>query len=103
MLRSVSRFITHHTDSLNRYTRALGLALPSPNPWMRYMRMVTMKDATWRTWWGSRTDVCPYSPGDYYRPSPGLVGMDEALYSNLLSFLPGDILVKVDRTATIVR
>ncbi|MCZ6678497.1 MAG: hypothetical protein O7E52_14760 [Candidatus Poribacteria bacterium] len=42
---------------------------------MRYKRMVTVRDATWRTWWGSRTDVCPYSPGDYYRPSPGLVGM----------------------------
>ena len=52
-----------------------------------------------RTWWGARTDVCPDSPGDYYRPSPGLVGMNEALYSNLLSLLPEDILVKVDRAA----
>ena len=94
-----SRLIANRSVWLDRYSRAVGLAVRSPDPWIRYARMVSAEDVSRQAWWGPHSHVHPYVPGDYYRPTADTAGMDEALYFDLTSFLPGDILVKVDRAA----
>jgi len=40
-----------------------------------------------------------FTPGDYFIPGPEVIGIDQAFYFDMTSYLPGDILVKVDRAA----
>jgi asparagine synthase (glutamine-hydrolysing) len=100
ILRSVSRLIGNRNASLDRYTHAMGIALRYPQAWTRYVSEVTLKTEMRRAWWGERAaEAGSYLPGDYYRPPTDTTGMNEVLQFDLLSFLPGDILVKVDRAA----
>ncbi|HSD84975.1 MAG TPA: asparagine synthase (glutamine-hydrolyzing) [Anaerolineae bacterium] len=100
VLRSVSRLVGNRVRSLDRYSQAVGLAQRFPNTWMRYIKKVSVGNGTRRSWWaGQNKASSSYFPGDYYRPPTGTTGMDEVLHFDLMSFLPGDILVKVDRAA----
>lgn len=99
-LRSVSRLIGNRAATLHRNSSAMGLALRCPKTWERYVGQLTVDAKIRQRWWGRRnsgTDL--YFPGTYFRPPAEVSGMNEVLYFDLLSFLPGDILVKVDRAA----
>jgi len=100
ILRSVSRLIGNRAAALHRNSSAMGLALRCPQTWERYVKQVTIGRDTRRRWWGRRSaEAGLYFPGEYYRPPAEVAGMNEVLHFDLLSFLPGDILVKVDRAA----
>jgi asparagine synthase (glutamine-hydrolysing) len=100
VLRSVSRLVGNKVRSLDRYSRAIGIAVRTPQPWRRYIREITVVGESRRSWWAEQSMASSsYFPGEYYRPPAGTTGMDEVLYFDLMSFLPGDILVKVDRAA----
>jgi asparagine synthase (glutamine-hydrolysing) len=100
VLRSVSRLIGRRARAFDRYTHAMGLTLRFPEPWVRYVSERAVGVERRRQWWGKRaSEVSSYYPGNYYRPPVGTAGMNEVLHFDLVSFLPGDILVKVDRAA----
>ncbi len=100
ILRSVSRLIGNRAAALHRNSSAMGLALRCPQTWERYVSQVTIDGETRQRWWGRRSaEAGLYFPGKYYRPPAEVAGMNEVLHFDLLSFLPGDILVKVDRAA----
>jgi asparagine synthase (glutamine-hydrolysing) len=57
-------------------------------------------EAERRRIWGHRQrSVDTFRPGTYYFPDPGVSGLNQAFHFDLTSYLPGDILVKVDRAA----
>jgi asparagine synthase (glutamine-hydrolysing) len=100
ILRCVSRLIGNHAAALQRNSSAMGLALRFPQTWDRYVNQLTVNNETRRRWWGNRSaEADLYFPGKYYKPPAEVAGMNEVLHFDLLSFLPGDILVKVDRAA----
>jgi len=100
ILRCMSRLIGNRAAALHRNSSAMGLVLRCPQTWERYVRWVTIDSETRRLWWGRcSTEVGLYFPGEYYRSPIEVAGMNEVLHFDLLSFLPGDILVKVDRAA----
>jgi len=100
ILRSVSRLIGNRAAALHRNSSAMGLALRCPQTWERHVGQLTIDSETRQRWWGKRsTKAGLYFPGEYYRPPAEVAGMNEVLHFDLLSFLPGDILVKVDRAA----
>jgi asparagine synthase (glutamine-hydrolysing) len=100
VLRSVSRLVGNRIRSLDRYSQAMGMAQRTPNTWSRYIKKVSVGNGTRRSWWAGQSKApSSYFPGKYYQPPAGTIGMDEVLHFDLMSFLPGDILVKVDRAA----
>jgi asparagine synthase (glutamine-hydrolysing) len=100
VLRCISRLVGNRIRSLDRYSHAMGLSLRTPQPWRRYVKELTVASESRRCWWGERfTAMNSYYPGDYYLPPSDVTGMNEVFNFDLTSFLPGDILVKVDRAA----
>lgn len=100
ILRSISRLIGNRFTALHRNSSAMGLALRFPHIRDRYVGQIAIDIETRRRWWGRRTiETDLYFPGKYYQSSTDLAEMDEVFNFDLLSFLPGDILVKVDRAA----
>lgn len=100
VLRSLSRLVGNRIRSLDRYSQAIGMAQRTPDAWSRYIKKVSVGNGTRRSWWAEQGKAPgSYFPGEYYRPPAGTTGMDEVLHFDLMSFLPGDILVKVDRAA----
>jgi len=100
VLRIVSKMLGDRVRNLARDGRAIGLALREREPWIRYVNEMTVAAERRQRWWGaSLPEGRGYVPGDYYRPAAGTTGMNEVLFFDLVSFLPGDILVKVDRAA----
>jgi len=100
VLRSISRLVGNRIRSLDRYSQAIGMVQRTPDTWSRYIKKVSVGNGTRRSWWAEQSKApSSYFPGEYYRPPAGTTGMDEVLHFDLMSFLPGDILVKVDRAA----
>lgn len=101
VLRSVSSLMKHRWRRLSLYSAACGLAARWPDMWMRQvMGHMHMREPFRRRLWGDQwSRVRAYMPGDYYRPNGGSRGMNKGFYFDLTSYLPGDILVKVDRAA----
>jgi asparagine synthase (glutamine-hydrolysing) len=98
--RGVSRLLADRMPRLARYSQARSLARRWPDPWIRYMNYRSTHDGMQRAaLWGERDATAPIFASAYYRPGDETSGLDRALYFDLLSFLPGDILVKVDRAA----
>jgi len=69
--------------------------------WTRHVasRLYFSEAERTRLWGPARNRVNSFAPGSYYMPEPGTRGIDQAFYFDLTSYLPGDILVKVDRAA----
>lgn len=101
MLRSLSKLLQHRWRSLALYSAGCGLAARRSDMWSRQiMQSVHIKKEQRQRLWGGRTgEVVTYHPGNYYLPPDGIEGVNEGFYFDLTSYLPGDILVKVDRAA----
>jgi asparagine synthase (glutamine-hydrolysing) len=99
VLRSMSIALRHRNRALTARSHAAGLAARWDDVWTRDVMSQTVFRAHERQqMWGERT-VPRFEPGGYFRPSPQTSGLDRAFYFDLTSFLPGDILVKVDRAS----
>ncbi len=101
VLRALSKMLHHRIQRLSRYSAALGQAVRWPDVWTRnIMSNMHFKASERSTLWGARQrDVNSFIPNDHYKPSPETSGMNSGFYFDLTSYLPGDILVKVDRAA----
>ena len=101
MLRSFSKLLRHSWKSLALYSAGCGLAARSPDMWTRQiMQSIYIKKKRRQLLWGERSsEVESFHPGDYYLPPDEVEGVNQGFYFDLASYLPGDILVKVDRAA----
>jgi asparagine synthase (glutamine-hydrolysing) len=89
----------HRRASIAARSYEASLAARSSDPWMRgVIAQTVIAPADRRALWGSR-NVDAFVPGDYYRPGDGTTGLDRAFHFDLTSYLPGDILLKIDRAA----
>lgn len=101
LLRLVSKALRDRHVRLRRYSVALGLAARWSDTWERTVMSETyFGPAERKALWAGRSGLpAPFWPGALYRPSAELQGMNRAFYFDLTSYLPGDILVKVDRAS----
>jgi asparagine synthase (glutamine-hydrolysing) len=101
LLRSVSKLFRHRWKSLALYSAGCGLAARWPDMWTRqFMQHVYIGEPERRRLWGDRAgEVDSYHPGDYYRPPDAFEGVNRGFFYDLTSYLPGDIMVKVDRAS----
>jgi len=101
LLRSLSRLTNHRWPALSLYSAACGLAARSPDMWARQVAQhVQIRRPGRRSLWGRRAgEVESFEPGGYYTPPEWMRGANRGFYFDLTSYLPGDILVKVDRAA----
>jgi asparagine synthase (glutamine-hydrolysing) len=100
-LRGVSKLLRHRVAWLRERSQALGLAVRWSDSWQRtFMSQMNIRASLRRQLWGTRApEIELYEPGDYYRPAANAKGLDRAFYLDLTNYLPGDILVKVDRAS----
>ena len=101
VLRAANALAMRRLPELDRRAKAMKVALRWPDMVNRYLEVVLDADSDRRRLlWGWNSERIPrFLPGDYYQPPNGAVGMNRAFYFDLTSWLPGDILVKVDRAA----
>ena len=101
VLRSLSKLLRHRWKSLALTSAACGLAARWPDMWSRQVaQSIYIKRARREGIWGTRSgEVLSYHPGDYFQPPAEVQGANKGFYFDLKSYLPGDILVKVDRAA----
>jgi asparagine synthase (glutamine-hydrolysing) len=99
--RTVSKLLGHRFASLELYSRGLGLAARWPDVRRRFIDYKTTFSAgERRTLWGDeKCSGGDFAETEYYRPPTGTRGMNTVFHFDWVSFLPGDILVKVDRAA----
>lgn len=99
LARSASRLLGDRVRPLARYSQAQSLARRWADPWTRYVEYRAVFDADERArLWGRSGTATPIWAPRHYRPER-VGGMDAVLHFDLTAFLPGDILVKVDRAA----
>ncbi len=99
VLRLVGRVARVRSRALQRRATAAGLAGRWRDIWTRDMAMQTLhRPARRRRLWGNR-EVELYTPNGLFMPGDDVRGLDRAFHFDLTHYLPGDILVKVDRAA----
>jgi asparagine synthase (glutamine-hydrolysing) len=99
VLRSMSLALRHRNRALLARSHAAGLAARWDDVWTRdIMSQTVFRAAARQQMWGDRR-VPSFEPGGSFKPPASTKGLNRAFYFDLTSFLPGDILVKVDRAA----
>jgi asparagine synthase (glutamine-hydrolysing) len=99
LLRALARLQRNPSRALVRHGAVAGLAASGDDLWKRDIVAVTVtRERRRRRLWANR-EVALYSPNGLFRPDDDVRGLDRAFHYDLTSFLPGDILVKVDRAA----
>ena len=101
ILRSLSKVLRHRWKSLALYSAGCGLAVRRSDMWSRQvMQHIQIKQDERKCLWGGRIGgIGHYHPHDYYRSPDVANEANQGFYFDLMSYLPGDILVKVDRAA----
>ncbi|MCE5273073.1 asparagine synthase (glutamine-hydrolyzing) [bacterium] len=99
VLRAASRLCGHRWRRLDTCSAALGLARRSTDLWERARLVESVFGPAERSalWGGRAKEVERWRPGAYYYPPESAVGLERAFHFDLTCYLPGDILVKVDR------
>jgi asparagine synthase (glutamine-hydrolysing) len=99
-LRAISRALRERNAALHKRSVAAGLATRWPDMWQRAaMNQVYMRGPRRRELWGARFEgIVPFA-GPEDRPDSSVAGLDRAFFYDVATYLPGDILVKVDRAA----
>jgi asparagine synthase (glutamine-hydrolysing) len=101
VLRLASRAIKERHGGLHHYSVAVGLATRANDGWSRcLLSQATFSDRQRRALWDR--DVTPLNEvlrDNGRRPQQRESGLDQAFYFDVTTYLPGDILVKVDRAA----
>lgn len=100
-LRAATRLAGHRYGWLRTSSEAWGLATRAPDMWERARIGDTVFKLGQRLQlWGERAkEIDLWCPGPYFYPPETTSGLDRAFYFDLTCYLPGDILVKVDRCA----
>ena len=101
LFRSVSKLLGHRIAALELYSRGMGLAARWPDTRERFISTKTTFPVSERQifWGGRNRSSDDFTHTNYYRPPDGTTGMNAVFHFDWMSFLPGDILVKVDRAA----
>jgi asparagine synthase (glutamine-hydrolysing) len=96
--RAASKLLGDRNAALRRRSIALGYAARWPDPWLGTVRShMTMSEKQRRKLWGRAVPMS--EPAEIYRPAADVTGLDRGFHFDLTHYLPGDILVKVDRAA----
>lgn len=100
-LRTVSRLLKDRVRWLFLHSAAQGMAARWPEAWTRtFMTTTYFRDPERSRLWGNRIgERSPLELGTFFQPPEEMVGMNRGFYFDLTCYLPGDILVKVDRAA----
>ena len=96
--RVASKLLRDRHAGLHRHSMALGYAARWPDPWLAGLHShIVTSPAARRRLWGR--PVTSWFPADEARPPAAVSGLDRAFHFDVTHYLPGDILVKVDRAA----
>ena len=98
ILRAISRALRERAGGLYRRSVAVGLSARWPDMWKRAaMNQVYLADRRRRELWGDGR--APRDNGVADVAPDTVEGLNRAFYFDLTTYLPGDILVKVDRAS----
>lgn len=100
-LRIMSKVLRDRMPGLKTMSVAAGLSARYPDAWSRcLMSNMHFKEYERNSLWGKRAnDTERYLSGEAFHPASIVKGIDRGFHFDLTSYLPGDILVKVDRAA----
>lgn len=101
VLRLASKALRDRHARLRRFSVALGLAARWPDTWTRAVMSETYFGPAERKalWEGRSGAPALFWPGALYEPPAEVEGLNRAFHFDLTSYLPGNILVKVDRAS----